>query len=204
MARKDPRIDAYIAKSPPFAQPILKHLRKVVHAGCPEVQETIKWNMPHFDYKGLLCGMGAFKAHCAFGFWREAALALGGQGEDSENMGQFGRLTSIADLPDETTLVGYVRKAVEIKDSGVKFPKVAKPPTARAPLKVPADFAKALQRDAKAKKTWDGFSYSHRKEYVEWITEAKRTETRRNRLATSLAWLADGKPRMWKYQAKHR
>ena len=122
MAAKDPRIDAYIAKAAPFAQPILKHLRKVVHAGCPQVQETMKWSMPHFDYKGIMCGMAAFKQHCSFGFWQTASLALDGKGEDAEGMGQFGRITSLADLPDEKTLVSYVRKAVALKDAGVKKP----------------------------------------------------------------------------------
>src|SRR3982751_3756571 len=120
MGKKDPRVDAYINAAAPFTQPILKHIRKVVHAGCPEVEETIKWRMPHFDYKGMFIGMAGFKQHCALGFWREAERALGRTDTDAENMGHFGRITSVADLPDEKTLIGYVRKAKEIKDSGVK------------------------------------------------------------------------------------
>lgn len=202
MPRKDPRIDAYIAKSAPFARPILKHLRKVVHAGCPKVEETMKWRMPHFDYKGLMCGMAAFKAHCSFGFWREAALALGGQGEHSENMGQFGRLTSIADLPDKQTLIGYVRKAVEIKDGGVKSPSGSKPREKRKPLEVPDDFTAALKKNLQAKKTFENFSAGKQRDYVEWVIEAKRDATRQERLMTSIQWLAEGKPRMWIYLPK--
>ncbi|MGZ5564072.1 MAG: DUF1801 domain-containing protein [Chthoniobacterales bacterium] len=120
MARKDPRIDHYIANAAAFAQPILKHLRKVVHAGCPDVEETMKWNMPHFDYKGLMCGMAAFKQHCAFGFWRESSLALPAKMREAEGMGNFGTITAVSDLPAASTLVGYVRKAVAFKDAGVK------------------------------------------------------------------------------------
>ena len=203
-ASKDPRIDAYIAKAAPFAQPILKHLRKIVHAGCPAVTETMKWSMPHFDYKGIMCGMAAHKQHCSFGFWQRAALALDGKGEDADGMGQFGRITSIADLPDEKTLIGYVRKAVALKDAGAKLekPAAAKPRAKTASLQVPPYLANALKSNAKARKTWESFSPSHRNEYIEWLNEAKRDETRERRLETTLEWLAEGKSRNWKYQAK--
>jgi uncharacterized protein YdeI (YjbR/CyaY-like superfamily) len=200
MGSKDPRIDVYIDNALPFARPILKHLRKAVHAGCPEVQETMKWSMPHFDYKGMFIGMAAFKQHCSFGFWREAALALGGNGEDADGMGHFGRITSLKDLPAEKTLVGYVRKAVELKDAGVKLPKAAKQKAKPVAVEVPDYLSNALKRNTKARSVWDGFSPSHRKEYVEWLTSAKREETREKRLETTLAQLAEGKPLNWKYQ----
>jgi uncharacterized protein YdeI (YjbR/CyaY-like superfamily) len=198
MATKDPRIDAYIEKSAAFAKPILKHLRKVVHAGCPEVVETMKWSMPHFDYKGIMCGMGAFKEHCAFGFWK-SDLILGPGTKEKSGMGSFGCIRSIADLPSEKTLIGYVKKAAALNEAGVKVPGRAVPKK-REPIPVPDDFAAALKKNAKAQKTFDSFSPSHRREYLEWITEAKREETRKQRMATSLKWLADGKARNWKYQ----
>jgi uncharacterized protein YdeI (YjbR/CyaY-like superfamily) len=202
MSRKDAGIDSYIANSPAFARPILKHLRKVVHAGCPDVQEKIKWSMPHFDYKGMFIGMAAFKQHCSFGFWREAALALGGNGEDADGMGQFGRITALSDLPDEMTLISYVRKAVEIKDAGVKLPEEPKRKAPAKPVEVPDYLLNRLKRNAKARKTWDGFSPSHRKEYVEWLNGAKREETREKRLETTLEQLAAGRPLNWRYQGK--
>ena len=202
MGRKDPRVDVYIAKAEPFARPILKHLRKVVHAGCPEVEETIKWSMPHFDYKGIFVGMAAFKGHCAFGFWREASLALGGNGEESDSMGQFGRITSIADLPDEKTLISYVRKAAALKDAGVKKPATRKARAKSTPLEVPDDLANRLKKNATARKTWEAFSTSHRREYIEWLTGAKRAETREKRLETTIEQLAEAKPLHWKYQRK--
>ena len=110
MPRRDPRIDAYIAKSASFAKPILKYLRKVVHAGCPQVEETIKWSMPHFDYKGMMCGMAAFKEHCAFGFWKSKLILGPGQTEEKPGMGSFGCIKSLADLPNEKTLIAYVKK----------------------------------------------------------------------------------------------
>ncbi|HEX8280909.1 MAG TPA: YdeI/OmpD-associated family protein [Chthoniobacterales bacterium] len=203
MGTKDPRFDAYIASAAPFAQPILKHLRKIVHAGCPQVTETIKWGMPHFDYKGPMWGMAGFKAHCAFGFWRVAEQALPASRRDADGMGQFGRITSISDLPDKETLIGYVRKAVQLKDSAVADQKPPARPRAKPiSIEVPQYLASRLGRNANARKTWDAFSHTHRKEYVEWLTSAKRDETREKRLETTLEQLAEGKPLNWKYARK--
>src|SRR5256714_8312808 len=204
MATKDPRIDAYIAKSADFAKPILKHLRKVVHAGCPDVVETMKWSMPHFDHKGVMCGMAAFKEHCAFGFWKADLILDPGETAETSGMGSFGSIQSLSDLPDEKKLVGYVKKAAALNEAGVKAPGRAARKK-RPPIPVPEDFAAALKKNAKARKTFENFSPSHRREYLEWITEAKREETRKERMATSLKWLAEGKARNWKYQpAKSR
>jgi uncharacterized protein YdeI (YjbR/CyaY-like superfamily) len=198
MASKDPRIDAYIAKSADFAKPILKHLRKIVHAGCPEVEETLKWSMPHFDYKGVMCGMAAFKQHCVFGFWKESLIFDSGKIAEKTAMGSFGCIKSLADLPSEKTLVGYVKKAAALNDAGIKAPGRTKPKK-REPLDVPDDFDAALKKNAKARKTFENFPPSKRREYLEWVTEAKREETRGERLATSIKWLAEGKARHWKY-----
>jgi uncharacterized protein YdeI (YjbR/CyaY-like superfamily) len=200
MATKDPRIDAYIAKSADFAKPILKHLRKVVHAACPQVEETIKWSMPHFDYKGMMCGMAAFKEHCAFGFWKADLILDRDKRTDKGGMGTFGCIRSLKDLPNEKTLVGYVKKAAALNEAGIKVPRAE--PKTREPLATPDYFAAALKKNAKAKKTFDSFSPSHRREYIEWVTEAKREQTRNERLAKSLEWLAEGKPRNWKYVPK--
>ncbi|MEY2488834.1 MAG: hypothetical protein QOC70_776 [Verrucomicrobiota bacterium] len=198
MATKDPRIDAYIAKSAVFAQPILKHLRKVVHAGCPQVEKTMKWSMPHFDFKGVMCGMAAFKQHCVFGFWKEALIFDRDKAEEKTAMGSFGCIRSLADLPNERTLIGYVKKAVALNEAGIKAPGRT-PPKKRERLSVPEYFSAALKKNAKARKTFKNFPPSKRREYLEWITEAKREETRSERLATSIKWLAAGKPRHWKY-----
>ena len=200
MGKKDPRIDDYIAKAAPFAQPILKHLRKLVHTGCPQVEETMKWSMPHFDYKGIMCGMAAHKQHCSLGFWQGSELALGGAGTNADGMGHFGRITSLADLPDDETMIGYVRKAVELKDAGVKKPAQPRAKKEPAALEVPDYFTAALRNNKAAQQTFEKFSHSHRKEYVEWVTGAKRDETRENRLATAIEWLAEGKSRNWKYE----
>ena len=198
MATKDPRIDAYIAKSAEFAKPILKRLRKVVHAGCPDVVETMKWSMPHFDHKGVMCGMAAFKQHCAFGFWKADLILEPGQTAEKSGMGSFGSIHSLSDLPSEKTLVGYVKKAAALNEAGVKAPGRTQPKK-RKPLPMPDYFTAALKKNAKARKTFENFSPSHRREYIEWVTEAKREETRKERLVKSLKWLADGKARNWKY-----
>lgn len=199
MATKDPRIDAYIAKSADFAKPILKHLRKVVHAGCPDVVETLKWSMPHFDYKGVMCGMAAFKEHCAFGFWKEALVFDRDKAAEKTAMGSFGCIKSLADLPGEKTLIGYVKKAAALNEAGIKAPGRTQPKK-KEPIPVPSEFGAALKKNAKARKTFEGFPPSKQREYLEWVTGAKREETRHERLATSIEWLAEGKPRHWKYQ----
>ena len=194
MPTNDPRIDAYISKSADFAQPILRHLRRIIHAACPEVEETMKWSRPCFVHQGILCNMSAFKQHCSFGFWK-GDLVLG---KAVEGMRQFGRITAIADLPDEKTLAAYVRKAAQLNEAGSRLPARSRPKRKKE-LVVPADLRAALTKNRKALAAFENFSPSHRREYVEWITEAKREETRAKRLATALVWLSQGKPRHWKY-----
>jgi uncharacterized protein YdeI (YjbR/CyaY-like superfamily) len=194
MGKKDPRVDGYIVKAAPFARPILKHLRKLVHVGCPEVEETIKWQSPFFEYMGTICFMAAFKRHCVFGFWK-GALIFGNKNKGA--MGHFGRITSINDLPDAKILIRHVRKGAQLNEAGVKKSR----PRSREKQKVsvPPDLKAALQKNAKARKTFENFSYSHKKEYVDWITDAKRDETRTRRLQTAIEWLAEGKVQNWRY-----
>lgn len=197
MPNHDPRIDAYIAKSAEFAQPILEHLRASVHAACPEVEEGIKWSMPFFSYKGApMCRMAAFKQHCSFGFWLSKEVT---GDSDADGMGQFGRLASQRDLPSKKELTVYIRKAMALNEAGVKLarPKAAPKP----PPTLPDDLAALLaqKKHAAARKTYEGFSPSAQREYVEWIGEAKTDATREKRVATTLEWLAEGKPRNWKY-----
>jgi len=198
MGTKDPRVDAYIEKSQPFARPILRHLRKVVHAGCPEVEETMKWSFPHFDYKGIFCAMASFKAHCTFGFWK-ASLLEGLGGTDNDAMGQFGRITSLDDLPPEKKLLALVKQAAKLNDAGIKAPRAER--KAKPSLTPPEDFVAALRKNKKAQTAWDAFSPSHRREYLEWILEAKQPATRDRRIATTLEWVSAGKGRNWKYQS---
>lgn len=193
MPTKDPRIDAYIGKAAAFARPILRHLRAVVHAGCPDVVETIKWGSPHFEHRGMLCGMAAFKAHCAFGFWNRA-LDIPDQGGA---MGQFGCIAAVADLPKKTVLVGYVREAARLNEEGKKVGPIRK---AKTPLPVPKALTAALRKKAGATAKFNAFNPSQKREYSEWFLEAKSDATRAQRLATAVAWIAEGKTRMWKYR----
>ena len=197
MATRDPRIDAYIERAADFAKPILTRLRSVVHAACPEVEETLKWSHPNFGYRGLLCGMAAFKAHAVFGFWKHD-LVVGDAGKPSEAMGDLGRLTKVADLPSKAVLTRWVKTALELNEKGVKAVKKKKTP--RKPLPTPRELTAALTRSAKARATFEAMSPSHRREYVEWITEAKGADTKQRRLDTTVEWLAEGKSRNWKYE----
>ena len=201
MGTRDERVDAYIARSADFARPILEHLREVVHAACPDVEETMKWSFPHFMYKGMLCSMASFKAHCSFGFWK-STLVLGEEAErkNQEGMGHLGRITSLADLPSKRELTANIKKAMKLNDEGVPAPSRSKPKSSAArEVVVPDDLAEALRANDRARATFEGFSPSHKREYIEWITEAKTAPTRSKRLATTLEWLAEGKPRNWKY-----
>lgn len=196
MGKKDPRVDAYIEKAPPFAKPILKYIRKTVHAGCAEVSETIKWGVPHFDYKGPLCGMAAFKEHIRFGFWKSQLLGSDASAE-GQGMAQYGSVKSVDDLPGEKALGALVKKAASLNEQGVKVPRIR---TAKAPLDMPSYFASALKKNRKALANFEALSPSHKREYIEWITEAKQDATRERRIGTALEWIAEGRSRNWKYE----
>jgi uncharacterized protein YdeI (YjbR/CyaY-like superfamily) len=200
MPTTDPRIDAYIAKARPFAQPILKRIRSAVHKGCPEVNETIKWGMPAFDYKGPLVGMAGFKAHCALAFWKASLMKTIPADIGVDAMGQFGRLESLDDTPSEAQLVKMVKEAAALNDAGVKVKREVKPP--KPAPKTPPSMLAALKKNKKAAAAWESFPPSHKREYIQWITEAKTDETRRRRLETAIAWIAEGKARNWKYERK--
>ncbi len=204
MGKKDPRIDTYIAKSADFARPILSHLRNLIHETCPDVEETMKWNFPHFEYKGILCSMASFKKHCAFGFWKSdliVGLDKATQSKTEEAMGQFGRIMKLSDLPVDRAMRSLIKKAVKLNEDGVKAPSRTKS-TSPGSVPVPDYFLTALRRNKQALKVFDEFSPSHKREYVEWITEAKGEDTRQRRLAQAIEWLAQGKSRNWKYNRK--
>lgn len=193
----DPRIDAYIAESWEFAQPILTHLREVIHGACPQVQETMKWSRPHFEYNGLLCGMSAFMAHCGFGFWK-GALMFPGTSELAA-AGHFGRIISVKDLPSKKVLAGYVKQAMLLNEEGAKAPARVKRATPRT-LLVPDYFQAALQARAQAQEKFDAGSTSFQREYVDWLADAKTEATRLRRMDQAIDWTADGKGRNWKYE----
>jgi len=194
-----PKVDAYIASAPAFAQPILEYLRDAVHAGCPNVQETMKWGRPHFDYQGILCGMSAFKEHCAFGFWKGSLIVAKGDNKNIDAMGQFGRITAVKDLPSKKKIVAYVHAAMKLNESGVLSPMMANRKKHK-PLPVPKDLAASLGNNRQAKDTFGNFSPSAQREYIAWIIEAKAEETRQRRLAQAVEWMAEGKQRNWKYR----
>ena len=198
MPSYDKRIDAYIEKSAEFAQPIMTHLRELIHKACPEVSETLKWSMPAFEYKGILCGFAAFKQHATLMFWKQSLLESDAFPKNKTAMGSFGRITSLKDLPGDKVLLGLIHQAMELNEKGIKVPK--KPAAPKKELVVPEILTKALSKHKAAKTTFENFPYSCKKEYVEWITEAKTEPTRDKRLATTIEWLAEGKRRNWKYE----
>ena len=187
MGKKDPRVDAYIAKAPEFAKPILTHIRAKVHEAVPDVEETIKWGVPHFDHHGPMCMMAFFKAHCRFGFWS-------GSVADAKPTAE--RIESISDLPADRAFVRLIKQAAALREGGAKMVRTSRP---RPPVKVPSYFIAAVRKNRKASAAFEAFPPSHKREYVEWVTEAKGEETRQRRLETAVAWIAEGKPRNWKY-----
>lgn len=199
----NPLIDEYISKAEEFAKPVLLHLRKLIHSACPDVEEKIKWGFPNFEYKQqILCSMAAFKNHCAFTFWKAALM------EDSNkifvisgntSMGHFGKITSLKDLPSDAIIKSYIKEAMALNDAGIKLPKTKKV-VAETTLTIPEYFQKRLNKNKTAKATFEKMPPSHKKEYLEWITEAKTETTREKRISTTLEWLAEGKSRNWRYE----
>lgn len=201
MAATDPRFDAYIAKSAPFAQPILTHLRKLVHKACPQAEEKMKWSMPHFDYKGeMMCSMAAFKQHCSFSFWKAALMQdrqLMEAAKSEVAMGHLGKITSLKDLPSDKKLMAYIKEAMKLNDEGIKIKKDKPAPVKN--VSIPADLSAALKKNQKALAVFEQFPPSHKKEYIQWIEEAKRDETRKKRIEQTVEWVAEKKQRNWKY-----
>jgi uncharacterized protein YdeI (YjbR/CyaY-like superfamily) len=197
MAIRSPEVDAYIAKAPEFARPILEKIRAAFHKGCPGLEERLKWRVPSFEYEGMMGGMAAFKAHVAWGFWRQDELEDPHGILQGDGMLGGGKITKVAELPSQTVIVQYVKAAAKLNEAG---PKKKAPSKKKPPVQVPPDLAKALRANRKALATFESFSPSHRREYVEWIVEAKRKDTRERRIATALEWLAEGKSRNWKYE----
>ena len=201
MPNQDPRIDARISAAPEFARPILVRLRKLAHQGCPEAEETVKWGMPHFTYRGsILFGMGSFKAHVVMGFWLGHLIVTDKATEKA--MGQFGRLTSVKDLPPDKVILAFIRKAMRLIEQGVKNPTRSAEARAqpKAPAKPPAFLSAAFRRDAKAAAGFKSLPPGKQREYVAWLQEAKTEATREKRLAQALEWMAEGKGRNWRYE----
>ncbi len=196
MAKRSAEVDAYIEKAAPFAKPILQKIRKAYHAANSEVEETMKWSVPHFEYKGVLGNMAAFKLHVGFGFWKAKLM------KDPEGLLQTGswmaKVTDVSELPSQKTLVAYIREAIRLNEEGVKLPRTA-PRKRGTPAEVPKELRAALKKNKKAKETFENFPPSHQREYAEWISEAKQDATRKKRLATAIERLSEGKPRNWKY-----
>jgi hypothetical protein len=192
---KNPRVDAFIAKAPPFAKPILVKLRRLFHRACPSIEEKIKWGFPSFERNGMVGMMAAFKRHATFGFWRRDVLPDPlGLLKDAGSMGM--KLTDVSQIPSDAVLLSYIRAAVKLNESGPPPRAKAKP---KPPPRVPACFMAALRKNAKALATFNAFPPSHQREYVDWIVEAKQEETRDRRLATAVEWMSKGKSRNWKY-----
>ena len=203
----DPKVDAYVAKARPFAQPILKHVRTLIHNGCPGVEETIKWGRPFFEYQGaIICFLAAFKEHCSLGFWGQEIKAVLREArvQTEGSSGSFGHIKTLRDLPSDDLLVGWVRQTSGMIESGNYTSPIAARPKAAKPknpaVKMSAEFSVALGKNKKAAAVFEAFSPSAKREYIEWIAEAKRPETRDNRIATAVKWIAEGKQRNWKYE----
>lgn len=197
---KNPAVDAYIAKSAAFARPILTRVRGLMHKACPKIEETIKWGVPHFEHQGVVASMAAFKQRASFGFWKrklmqDPARLFPAAGDSSMGGRKF---RSVDELPSDAVLLRYIKAAVALNEQGIKLANAGR--KKRPPPRLPADLAAALRKSVKAKATYDAFPPSHRREYVEWITEAKQEATRLKRLATAIEWMAQGKSRHWKYQ----
>ena len=201
MPGKNPAFDAYIEKSADFAKPILNHLRSLVHKVCPAADEKIKWGFPNFEYKNeMLCHFASFKKHCAFGFWKGSLMKdqwLKENAEMENAMGHYGKITSLEDLPADKIIMTHIKEAMKLNDEGIKVPRTK--PGKASPIETPGYFLKEIRKNKNAWSNWEKFSNSHKKEYVEWIVDAKREETRDKRMQQAIEWITEGKGMNWKY-----
>jgi uncharacterized protein YdeI (YjbR/CyaY-like superfamily) len=198
---KDPRVDSYILKSAEFAKPILIYIRNLVHQACPDVKENIKWGFPHFDHHGIMCSMASFKNHATFGFWKASLISDPGKlllKVGVTSMGQFGKLRHINDLPNRNEFLRMLVEAVKLNESGTQVIKKSVLKETRT-LEIPSFFLDELNKNPRAHELFEGFSYTNKKDYVEWVTEAKTEATRLKRLSTAMEWMNEGKIRNWKY-----
>ncbi len=202
MIKKDKRIDEYITKSEAFAKPVLLHIRKLVHQACPDVEENIKWGFPHFDYKGIMCSMASFKNHCAFGFWKSSLMKDAKQmiGNNEYAMGHLGKIKSLQDLPPDKKIIAWVKEAMKLNNDDIKVPE--RPKKDKREIVVPDALQTALYKNKKALEHFSNFPPSRKREYIEWITDAKTDDTRERRIAQTIQWVSDGKGRNWKYERK--
>ncbi|NCD70878.1 YdeI/OmpD-associated family protein [Mucilaginibacter agri] len=201
MAILDPRVDAYIAKVPAYAKPVLEHFRDLVHQADPDIKETIKWGHVHFDLKSPICYMAAFKAHCRMGFWHSGMLPdPEGWFKGGEEEGRLYKITGLADMPPDEIILWYLKNAIDNNKQGIKPSKAKAQPKAKVELSMPDDFDELLNGHAAARDNYENFSPSKRREYLEWFADAKTDATRLKRLNTAIEWIAEGKSRNWKYQ----
>jgi uncharacterized protein YdeI (YjbR/CyaY-like superfamily) len=196
MPSTDKRVDAYIARAPEFARPVLTQIRATVHAACPDCEEDIKWGAPAFMYKGILFMMASFKEYCAINFWKGALIV----GDDATEgvAGQLGKLKQVSDLPSKKVLTGYIKKAMALNESGTAVAK--RVPRPKTDVVMPDYFMVAIRKSKRALAGYEKFSASQQREYIEWITSAKGEATRDRREKQAVEWMAEGKSRNWKYQ----
>lgn len=204
MAKKEKRIDAYIAKSADFAKPILKHFRTLVHKNCPEVEEKIKWGFPHFDYMGgPMCSMAAFKLHCAITFWKAALMKNGEElvksAKSEVAMGHLGKITSLKDLPPDKKIISYLKEAMRLNEEGIKLSPKKTSAIDKQEHKVPEDFFQLLAKTKGALRHFDAFTPGRKKEYLNWMAGAKTESTRNKRINTAVEWISEGKELHWRY-----
>jgi uncharacterized protein YdeI (YjbR/CyaY-like superfamily) len=198
MGTRTKAFDTYIKSKPDWAQPILNTIRDTVHDACPDVEEEMKWSSPTFMYNGIMCGMVAFKNHCAFHFWKGELFMGRKMGGELGAAAQLGKLTSVKDLPPKKVIKDYVKQAMALNEQGVSIKRPAKKATKKK-AEMPDYFMAAIRKNKKALAAYEGFSPSHQWEYIEWITDAKGEDTRNRRVAQAVEWMAEGKPRNWKY-----
>ncbi len=201
MRNKNNRIDEYIENAADFAKPVMHHLRELIHIACPDVIANIKWSTPSFEYKGLLCGFGAYKNYCMFGFWKSSLMADPNnllKAHGGESMGNFGKITRLADLPDDAVIIAYIKEAMLLNDKRIQLPPKPKN-VIKKELIIPEILTKALRQNKTAQLAFEKFSPSHKREYAEWISEAKTEATQQKRITQTIEWLQEGKSRNWKY-----
>ncbi|MEO9802317.1 MAG: YdeI/OmpD-associated family protein [Reichenbachiella sp.] len=191
------KIDAYLTTVSSEHRPVLELIRKTVNAVDDRIQEDWKWRAPCFSLEGLVCWFVAFKSHVGLNFFKGALIEdIHNAFVESEDEDKGNRMIHFKSIDEVKVKViqDYVKQAVLLNEQGIKidFPK-------RKTLETPDYLIEALNKNKKAKDVFESFTDAQRKDYIEWLVEAKREETRNKRMTQAIEWIAEGKTRNWKY-----
>src|SRR5438270_1264994 len=175
-----------LANAPEGTRPILVRLRRIFRQASPKLEEAIKWGVPCYLFKGPVGGFAAYKQHVSWGLWKSRALndpeGLLGRGVSV----MAGKITKVSEIPPAAKIIALIEQVIALNEAGIKSPKPPEP-------ELPADFAAAMKKAGKAARHYAAFTPARKWQYVNWVTQAKRAETRAKRIEIAVERIGEGK-----------